>query len=127
MTGNLGEYEYLCAVLLPARNCMDPGYATIVRLTDGIGPLKPAYGIWQKAQALFLKGEIFLSKFMTFPNKTFALCPVWANIGGCPVSVGGGKARNCASASNSTLSTSRRTRAISEFISGGRIPGGYGL
>ena len=73
---------YLCAVRLPARNAKDPGYAIIVRLTDGIGPLKPAYGMWQKAQALSLKGEIFLSKFKALPNKTFNLCPVWANIGG---------------------------------------------
>jgi len=77
----------------------DPGYAIIVRLTDGIGPLKPAYGIWQKPHALFLKGDMFSSKFMTLPSKTFARCPVCANIGGCPVRVGGGKARNCASAS----------------------------
>ena len=42
---------YLCAVRLPARKCTVPGYATIVRLTDGIGPLKPAYGMWQEAQA----------------------------------------------------------------------------
>ncbi len=36
---------YHCAVRLPARNFSDPGYAIIVRLTDGIGPLKAAYGI----------------------------------------------------------------------------------
>ena len=46
---------------LPARKRSVPGYATIVRLTDGIGPLKPAYGKWQKAQAVFLKGEMFSS------------------------------------------------------------------
>src|ERR1700730_7023322 len=118
---------YRCAARLPARNAYDPGYATIVRLTDGIGPLKPAYGIWQKAQALFSKGDMCLSKFITLPSKTFALCPVWANIGGCPVTVGGGKARSCARASFSMKSTSRRTRAISEFKSLGRIPRGYGL
>jgi hypothetical protein len=99
----------------------------MVRFTEGIGPLKPTYGIWQNAQALVAKGDIFLSKFRTLPNKTLALCPVWANIGGWPVSVGGGNARNCASASASTLSTSRMTRAISESRSEGRIPGGYGL
>jgi len=33
-------------------NWNDPGYATIVRLTDGIGPLKPAYGIWPEPAAL---------------------------------------------------------------------------
>src|SRR5207302_1170822 len=38
-TGNLGEYVYRCAVRLPARKRNDPGYATIVRFTDGIGPL----------------------------------------------------------------------------------------
>jgi hypothetical protein len=62
---------YLCAVRLPARNLTDPGYATIVKFTDGIGPLKPTYGIWQNAQALVWKGDIFLSKFRTLPNKTF--------------------------------------------------------
>src|SRR6266481_694292 len=112
-TGYQGEYVYRGAVRLPALNAKDPGYAIIVRLTDGIGPLKPTYGMWQKPQALFLKGDIFLSKFMTLPSRTFALCPVWANIGGCPVSVGGGNARNCARASLSMKSTSRKTRAIS--------------
>jgi len=53
---------YLCAVRLPARKCSDPGYAIIVRFTDGIGPLKPAYGMWQDEQAIFLLGEMFLSK-----------------------------------------------------------------
>src|SRR5258708_5129411 len=37
------------------------GYAIIVRLTDGIGPLKAAYGMWQKEQARFLLGEMFWS------------------------------------------------------------------
>src|SRR6266481_7683547 len=113
MTGNLGEYEYLCAFLLPALNCMDPGYATIVRLTDGIGPLKPVYGMWQKAQALFLKGDMFSSKFMSLPSRTFALCPVCANIGGCPVRVGGVNACHCARASFSMKRTSRLTLSIS--------------
>src|ERR1700686_5645258 len=99
----------------------------MVRFTDGIGPLKPTYGIWQNAQALVAKGDIFLSKFRTLPNKTLALCPVWANIGGWPVSVGGGNARNCASASALILSTSGMNRSIPEFISEGRIPCGYGL
>src|SRR5919109_2636771 len=67
-TGNLGEYVYRCAVRLPARNSSDPGYAIIVRLTDGIGPLKPAYGIWQKPQARFLKGDMFSSKFISLPS-----------------------------------------------------------
>src|SRR3982074_542485 len=60
-TGNLGEYVYRCAVRLPARKRSVPGDATIVRLTDGIGPLKPAYGMWQKAQGSSLKGDMFAS------------------------------------------------------------------
>src|SRR4030088_355625 len=40
-TGDQGAYVYRCAVRLPARNRNDPGYAIIVALTDGIGPLKP--------------------------------------------------------------------------------------
>jgi len=46
---------------LPARKCADPGYATMVRLTEGIGPLKPAYGKWQNAHDSVLLGEMFLS------------------------------------------------------------------
>jgi hypothetical protein len=46
---------------LAARKRADPGYAIIVLFTDGIGPLKAAYGMWQDAQAVFLKGEMFLS------------------------------------------------------------------
>src|SRR5882757_11360873 len=60
-TGYQGAYVYRCAVRLPARNRNDPGYAIIVALTDGIGPLKPAYGKWQDAQAIFLKTDIFRS------------------------------------------------------------------
>src|SRR3984893_9576894 len=67
-TGKSGEYGYRCAVRLLARLRADPGYATMVRLTDGIGPLKPAYGMWQKPQALFLKGDMCSSKFMSLPN-----------------------------------------------------------
>jgi len=99
----------------------------MVRFTDGIGPLKPTYGMWQNAQALSLKGEIFLSKFMALPTKTFNLCPVWAKIGGKPVSVGGGNVCNCTRVWDSMLSISRSTLAISEFKSDGRMPGGYGL
>src|SRR6266481_7636687 len=62
-TGNVCEYVYRCAVRLAARSRNDPGYATIVRLTDGIGPLKAAYGMWQEAQASFWKGEMLSSKF----------------------------------------------------------------
>src|SRR5919109_1131513 len=67
-TGNLGEYVYRCAVRLPARCPADPGYAIIVRLTDGIGPLKAAYGMWQKPQARFWKGDMFSSKFSSLPS-----------------------------------------------------------
>ena len=64
-TGKNGEYGCRCAVRLPARKRAVPGYAIIVRLTEGIGPLKPAYGRWQDAQASFLLGEMFLSKSIT--------------------------------------------------------------
>src|SRR5260370_5770171 len=50
-TGKNGEYGCRCAVRLPAREWTVPGNATIVRLTEGIGPLKPVYGKWQDAQA----------------------------------------------------------------------------
>src|SRR6266403_2245430 len=75
-TGNLGEYVYRCAVRLPALKRNDPGYATVVRLTDGIGPLKPAYGMWQEAQATFRKGEMFSSKFISFPRVRTAAYPL---------------------------------------------------
>src|ERR1700756_3529859 len=60
-TGKNGAYGYLCADRLPARKWAVPGYAIIVRLTDGIGPLKATYGMWQDAHAEFLLGEMFLS------------------------------------------------------------------
>src|SRR5260370_40339607 len=44
-TGKNGAYVYLCAVTLPARKRSVPGYAIIVRFTDGIGPLKATYGM----------------------------------------------------------------------------------
>src|SRR5882762_7010706 len=64
-TGKNGAYGYRCAVRLPARKCAVPGYATIVRFTDEIGPLQATYGMWQDAQAEFLLGDMFLSYFMS--------------------------------------------------------------
>src|SRR5258708_1712035 len=71
-TGNQGAYVYRCGFLLPARNAIDPGYAIIVRLTEGIGGPKPAYGMWQNAQARFLKGDMFSSKFISLPSVCIA-------------------------------------------------------
>jgi hypothetical protein len=59
---------YRCAVRLAARKRNVPGYATIVKLTDGMGPLKPAYGIWHEEHACFLKGDMFSSKFNSPPS-----------------------------------------------------------
>jgi hypothetical protein len=75
-TGNLAEYGYRCGVRFPARKRNDPGYATIVRLTDGIGPLKAAYGMWQEEQATFLKGDMFSSKFISLPRVRTAAYPL---------------------------------------------------
>src|ERR1700731_1208193 len=75
-TGKSGEYVYRCAVRLSARNSNDPGYATIVRLTDGIGPLKPAYGRWQKLQASSLNGDMLASKFSSLPSVSIAWYPL---------------------------------------------------
>src|SRR6266404_2492721 len=75
-TGNLGEYVYRCAVRFPARKRNDPGYAIIVRLTDGIGPLKATYGMWQKLQASFLKTDMFSSKFISLPRVRTAAYPL---------------------------------------------------
>ena len=49
----------------------------MVRFTDGIGPLKAAYGMWQDAQATFSLGEIFLSKFMSLPSTSTDCTPVF--------------------------------------------------
>src|SRR5258705_13600828 len=87
-TGKRGEYVYRCGVRLPARKWKDPGYAVIVRLTDGIGPLKPAYGIWQDAHATFFSTDIVSSKFMSLPSTRTASYPFPSNVGGSPV--GGG-------------------------------------
>jgi hypothetical protein len=48
----------------------------IVRLTGGIGPLKAAYGMWQKEQASFLNGDMFSSKFSNLPSISIASYPV---------------------------------------------------
>src|SRR5260370_5897434 len=76
-TGKKGEYVYRCAVRLPARKRNVPGNATIVRLTEGIGPLKPAYGMWQDEHAIFLLGEMFLSKFINWPSVSTASVPIF--------------------------------------------------
>jgi hypothetical protein len=51
-----------------ARKRSVPGYATIVWLTEAIGPLKAAYGMWQAAQAWFLSADMFSSKFISLPS-----------------------------------------------------------
>src|SRR6266478_1435313 len=81
-TGKNGAYVYLCAVRLPARKCSVPGYAIIVRFTDGIGPLKATYGMWQDAHAIFLLGEMFLSYCISSPSVSTASVPVFIRIGG---------------------------------------------
>jgi hypothetical protein len=68
-------------------------------LTDGIGPLKPAYGIWQKPQASFLNGDMFWSKFSSLPSISTALYPLPCNVGGFPAEVGAGSALHSLSAS----------------------------
>src|ERR1700758_783545 len=60
-TGKNGAYGCRCATRLPARKWADPGYATMVRFTEEIGPLKPRYGMGQIAHASVRLGEIFLS------------------------------------------------------------------
>src|SRR5258705_13362868 len=122
MTGKLGAYVCRCGVSLPDRNWYDTGFAMIVRLTDGIGLVKPAYGMWQKPHALALKGDIFLSKFRALPTKTFNLCTVWASNGGFFFSFCRGKKGHCGSASDSLLLTLRAARAISEFTFAGGMP-----
>src|SRR4029077_16181471 len=51
------------------------------RLTDGIGPLKATYGIWQKPQASFRKGDISKSKFNSLPSISTASYPLPRNVG----------------------------------------------
>ena len=123
-TGNRGEYVYRCAVRLPARNSSDPGYAIIVRLTDGIGPLKPAYGIWQEAQARFLKGDMFSSKFSQLAEHLYCLISGALKCWRLTCQRRRINARAAARASLKMRLTSRRTLAISDSKSGGRMPGG---
>src|SRR5260370_10289214 len=80
-TGYQGEYVYRGAARLPARNAKDPGYAIIVRLTDGIGPLKATYGMWQNAQARSLKMDMFSSEFISLPSVCTAAYPVLSSVG----------------------------------------------
>jgi hypothetical protein len=49
----------------------------MVKFTDGIGPLKPAYGIWQDAQAEFSLGDMVLSKFISLPSISIEATPVF--------------------------------------------------
>src|ERR1700730_17500884 len=104
----------------------------IVRFTDGIGPLQPAYGMWQDVHASFLPGDMFLSKSISSPSVSIDSVPVSLRTGGfgpgrVANGVGGGRERHLSIALPSMTSTSRRTLAISESKSAGRMPGGYGL
>src|SRR2546430_14264661 len=83
--------------------------------------------MWQEAQATFLKGEMFKSKFINLPSISTESYPLNCNVGGLPARVGGGRAADSPSASLKMELISRRTLAISEFKSAGRMPGGYGL
>src|SRR5580704_18760604 len=103
----------------------------IVRFTDGIGPLQPAYGIWQDVHASFLPGDMFLSKSISSPSVSIDSVPVPSRTGGfgpgrCGNRVGGGKECHLSIALSSMTSISRRTLAISESKFWGRSPGGYG-
>ena len=49
----------------------------MVALTDGIGPLKATYGMWQDEHAWFLPGDMFRSKFMSSPNVSIDSVPVF--------------------------------------------------
>src|SRR6202007_2849697 len=83
--------------------------------------------MWQEEQAVLLNGEMFLSKFMSLPSISTEATPVSLSMGGLPVGTRGFIACHCRTASASIKFTSRSTLANSEFISVGRIPGGYGL
>ena len=82
-SGRTGVEESSSNRCISARSACQPGsetirdYAIIVRLTEGIGPLKAAYGMWQDAQASFLLGEMFLSKFISLPSISTAATPVF--------------------------------------------------
>ena len=44
------------------------GYAIIVRFTEGIGPLKPRKACGRKRRPQSLEGDMFLSKFKSWPR-----------------------------------------------------------
>jgi hypothetical protein len=57
----------------------------MVRFTDRIGPPKAAYGMWQDEQAVFSKGEMVESKFISLPSISTAGIPLGVKMGGLPV------------------------------------------
>src|SRR6516165_3181595 len=69
-TGNVCEYVYRCGVRLAARSRNDPTYAAVVKFSDGIGPPKAAYGMWQEAQAVFWNTDMLSSKLSRPPSRT---------------------------------------------------------
>src|SRR5271166_1066331 len=84
-TGNGCEYAYRCGVRLAARSRYDPTYAAVVKFSDGIGPPKAAYGIWQAAQAVFWNTDMLSSKLSRPPSIRCASYPFGISIGGLPV------------------------------------------
>jgi len=58
---------------LSSAGMVRPGYAIMVRFTEGIGPPNPAYGMWHDAHAMFFDAEMFTSKFISLPS----VCSAW--------------------------------------------------
>src|SRR5437762_7396235 len=83
--------------------------------------------MWQEAHAMFFSAEMFTSKFINLPRAATAALPEPCWVGGCPVTVVGGNAFASASACWKMDWTSPRTRAVSDSISAGMMPDGYGL
>src|SRR5260370_27082582 len=87
--------------------------------------------MWQAVHASFLPGDIFLSKSISSPSVSIDSVPVSLRTGGFGPGrtgsrVGSGRARHLSIALPSMTSISRKTLAVSESKSGGRMPDGYG-
>ena len=95
----------------------------MVRLTDGIGPLKPAYGIWHDRRPdLYGRHSLvvvhqFAERFYCFGSR---ILKGWRLTG----QNRGFQVRHRVRRSAFKKSTSASTLDISEFKLGGRMPGG---
>jgi len=118
---------YLCAVpltgpkMVPIRDTRSSSDLLTDRSTEA------GIRMWQDEQAIFLLGEMFLSKFISLPSISTEATPVFLKYWRVTCQGRWRQRVPLPIASVSTKFTSRSTLASSGFKSDGRIPGGYGL